>query len=92
MNNEVNENQQQSIDSSKPNFAMPDDWHGRRVDASNGNGIIHNVRLVGWDAIGQDKQPYCITDNYNWPLWVKRIRFVNTDAFPCPRERFRHES
>jgi len=78
--------QQQSVDSSKPNFAMPDDWHGQRVDAITDHGITHNVRLVGWDAIGQDDQPYCITDNYNWPRWVEHIRFVNTDAFPSPEK------
>lgn len=80
MNNEVHKNQQQSIDSSKPNFAMPDDWHGRKVDAIEGRHIAYDLRIIGWDASGQTDQPYCVTDEEGWTFWTVNIRFADGDA------------
>lgn len=44
MNNEVHKkkgiDQQQSVDSIKPGFVMPDDWHGQRGDTRHGTTTI----------------------------------------------------
>lgn len=46
------EDEPQSVDSSKPNFEMPEDWHGREVyefDESGQVRINTTFKLIGWD-------------------------------------------
>lgn len=74
------EEQQQSVDSTKPGFVMPDNWHCRRVAAINGLQIWPNVRLLGWDPSGQAKRPYCVEDVQGHSLWVEHIRFDDVDT------------
>lgn len=70
-----------SVDSARPGFVMPDDWHWRLVDASSRRDHkVYGFRLLGWDQSGQAKQPYLVTDGHGDTLWAEHIRFADGDA------------
>lgn len=69
-----------AIDSRAPGFVMPDDWHGRLVDAIGGRDIDYGVRLVGWNVSGEASHPYCVAGEDGWTFWSEHIRFADGDT------------
>lgn len=70
----------QQVDSAEAGFSMPDNWHWRLVDATNGRDHrMYGFRLVSWDPSGETQRPYRVSDGQGYLVWVEHIRFVNID-------------
>lgn len=69
--------QQQSIDSSQPNFVMPDKWYLRKVDASSHDHMLYGFRVVRWIVSNNDNRPYCIVNEDGYAIWVEHIKFID---------------